>query len=268
MQLWFLDTIRGKREYENLTILNELRQAVTNDEFLLYYQPKIDIRSKEIVGMEALIRWDNPNRGLIFPDKFIPLSEETGLIFPIGEWVLREACLQNKKWIQMGYKPRRVSVNISARQFQYYNFLDIVSNILAETRLRPEYLGLEITETTAISDIEYTIDVLNKLKELGVFVIMDDFGTGYSSLSYLKEMNIDEIKIDRAFIWDIEKNEKNRAISRTIALLAKQFNILVTAEGVETKEQLDILEEIDCDIAQGYYFSKPIPAKEFEKLLD
>lgn len=139
---------------------------------------------------------------------------------------------------------------------------------MAETRLRPEYLGLEITETTAISDIEYTIDVLNKLKELGVFVIMDDFGTGYSSLSYLKEMNIDEIKIDRAFIWDIEKNEKNRAISRTIALLAKQFNILVTAEGVETKEQLDILEEIDCDIAQGYYFSKPIPAKEFEKLLD
>lgn len=258
----------GEREYENLTILNELRQAVINKEFLLYYQPKIDIPSKKIVGMEALIRWDNPERGLVFPDKFIPLSEETGLILPIGEWVLREACLQNKQWIKMGYKPRRVSVNISARQFQYYNFLDTVSNILEETGLRPEYLGLEITETTAISDIEYTIDVLNRLKELGVFVIMDDFGTGYSSLSYLKEMNIDEIKIDRAFIWDIEKNEKNRGISRTIALLAKQFNILVTAEGVETKEQLDILEEIGCDIAQGYYFSKPIPAKEFEKLLD
>lgn len=258
----------GVKEYENLIILNELREAVNNEEFVLYYQPKVDIKSEEIVDMEALIRWNNPKRGLIFPDKFIPLAEDAGLIVPIGEWVLREACIQNKKWIQKGYKPRRVSVNISARQFQYYNFLDTVSNILEETGLEPEYLGLEITETTAISDIEYTINVLNKLKDLGVFVIMDDFGTGYSSLKYLREMSINEIKIDRAFIWDIETNEKNRAISRTITLLAKQFNILVTAEGVETKEQLDILKKIECDKAQGYYFSKPIPKEEFEKLLD
>ncbi len=262
------DETIGIKEYENLTMLNELRQAVNNEEFVLYYQPKIDIKRAKIIGMEALIRWNNPKRGLVYPDKFIPLAEDTGLIVPIGEWVLREACMQNKKWIQKGYKPRRISVNISARQFQYYNFLDTVSNILEETGLEPEYLGLEITETTAISDIEYTIDVLNRLKELGVFVIMDDFGTGYSSLKYLREMSINEIKIDRAFIWDIETNEKNKAISRTITLLAKQFDILVTAEGVETKEQLDILKKMGCDKAQGYYFSKPIPKEEFEKLLD
>lgn len=257
----------GKREYDNLTTLNQLRQAVTNGEFILYYQPKFDIKTGEIIGLESLIRWENPRRGLIFPDEFIPLAEETGLIFSIGEWVLREACRQNKEWIDKGYKPRRVSVNISARQFQHYNFLDMVSNILEETGLEPKYLGLEITETTAISDITYTLDVLDRLKELGVFVIMDDFGTGYSNLSYLGEMNIDELKIDRSFIWDLDINEKNRAISRTIILLAKQFNILVTAEGIETEKQLNILKELGSDTGQGYYFSKPIPAKELEKLL-
>ena len=258
----------GKQEYTNLNTLNELREAVNNEQFVLYYQPKIDIRTKEIVGMEALIRWQNPEKGLIFPDKFIPLAEDTGLIFSIGEWVLKEACRQNKEWIDKGYRPRRISVNISPRQFQYYNFLESISNTLEETGLEPECLGLEITETMVISDIEYTINVLRELRELGVFVVMDDFGTGYSSLSYLKEMSINELKIDRAFIRDIDTNEKNRAISNTIILLANQFNILVTAEGVETKEQLEILEELGCDKAQGYYFSKPIPKEEFEKLLD
>lgn len=258
----------GKQEYLNLTTLNELREAVTNDEFILYYQPKIDIKTRKIIGMEALIRWKSPRKGLVFPDKFIPLAEDTGLIFPIGEWVIKEACRQNKEWIEKGYKPRRVSVNISARQFQHYKFLDTVSNALKETGLEPEYLGLEITETVAVSDIDHTINVLKELKELGVFVIMDDFGTGYSSLSYLKEMSIDEIKIDRTFISDMEISEKNRAISNTIIILAKQFNILVTAEGVESKEQLKILENMGCHKAQGYYFSKPIPNLEFEKLLD
>ena len=258
----------GKQEYLNLTTLNELREAVTNDEFILYYQPKIDIKTRKIIGMEALIRWKSPRKGLVFPDKFIPLAEDTGLIFPIGEWVIKEACRQNKQWIEKGYKPRRVSVNISARQFQHYKFLDTVSNALKETGLEPEYLGLEITETVAVSDIDHTINVLKELKELGVFVIMDDFGTGYSSLSYLKEMSIDEIKIDRTFISDMEISEKNRAISNTIIILAKQFNILVTAEGVESKEQLKILENMGCHKAQGYYFSKPIPNLEFEKLLD
>lgn len=257
----------GKRGHNNLIILNQLRQAVTNEEFVLFYQPKIDIRTGEIIGMESLIRWENPKRGLVFPDEFIPLAEEIGLIFSIGEWVLMVACRQNKKWIEKGYKPRRVSVNISARQFQHYNFLSIVSNALNKTKLDPKYLGLEITETIAVSDISYTLEVLNQLKELGVFVIMDDFGTGYSNLSYLREMNVDELKIDRSFVWDLEVNEKNRAISRIIILLAKQFDILVTAEGIETEKQLNILKELGANTGQGYYFSKPIPAKEFEKLL-
>ncbi|MCF6464851.1 EAL domain-containing protein [Clostridium sp. Cult2] len=257
----------GKRGYDNLTTLNQLRQAVTNEEFVLYYQPKIALNTREIIGMEGLIRWQNPKRGLVYPDEFIPLAEETGLIFSIGEWVLREACRQNKEWIDKGYRPRQVSINISARQFQYYNFLDMVSRALKETGLEPRYLGLEITETTAVSDIKYTINVLNRLKELGVFVIMDDFGTGYSNLSYLGEMNVDELKIDRSFIWDLEINEKNRAISKTIILLAKQFNILVTAEGIESEKQVNILKELGSDTGQGYYFSKPIPAKELEKIL-
>lgn len=257
----------GRRGYDNLTTLNQLRQAVINEEFILYYQPKISLNNGEIIAMEGLIRWQNPKRGLVYPDEFIPLAEETGLIFSIGEWVLREACSQNKLWIDKGYKPRRVCVNISARQFQHYNFLDMVSTILKETHLEPKYLGLEITETTAVSDITYTINVLNRLKELGVFVIMDDFGTGYSNLSYLSEMSIDELKIDKSFVWDLEKNEKNRAISKTIILLAKQFNILVTAEGIESEKQLNILKELGSDTGQGYYFSRPVPPVELEKLL-
>lgn len=258
----------GENERLNLTKLNELREAVNNKEFVLYYQPKIDIRTREIIGMEALIRWDSPKTGLIFPDKFIDLAEDAGLIFPIGEWVIKEACRQNKMWIDKGYKPRRVSVNISPRQFQYYNFIDTVYEALEETGLPPKYLGLEITESIAIYDIEHTMELLEELKALGVFIIMDDFGTGYSSLTYLNEMSIDELKIDRSFIAGLENKEKNRAIANTIILLAKEFNILVTAEGVETRGQLDILEKLGCHKAQGYYFSKPIPAKEFEKLLD
>lgn len=257
----------GKREYDNLITLNQLRQAINNDEFILYYQPKFDIKTREIIGMEGLIRWQNPKRGLVFPDEFIPLAEETGLIYAIGEWTLREACRQNKEWIDKGYKPRRVCVNISARQFQHYNFLDMVSNILEETKLEPWYLGVEITETTAISDINYTIDVLNRLKKLGVSVIMDDFGTGYSNLGYLSEMNIDELKIDKSFVWSLENNEKYREISKTIILLAKQFNIRVTAEGIESEEQLNILRELGSDTGQGYYFSRPIPPEELEKML-
>lgn len=258
----------GEKEHINLLKLNELREAVNNKEFVLYYQPKIDIKTREITGMEALIRWESPKMGLIFPDKFIDLAEDTGLIFSIGEWVIGEACRQNKIWIDKGYKPRRVSVNISPRQFQHYNFLDTVYKALKETGLPPKYLGLEITESIGIYDIEHTMGLLEELKALGVFIIMDDFGTGYSSLGYLRDMSIDELKIDRSFIMNLENNKKDKAISNTIILLAKEFNILVTAEGVETKGQLEILEKLGCHKAQGYYFSKPISAQEFEKLLD
>ena len=256
----------SERVRDNLVILNELRQAVSRKEFVLYYQPRYDLATHRIAGMEALIRWNNPNRGLLTPDLFIPLAEETGLIFPLGEWVLREACLQNKKWIDMGYEPKRVFVNISARQFLDDNFPDTVSNILRETQLDPKYLGIEITESIVISDIEHTTSILNQFKELDIFVSIDDFGTGYSSLKYISEMNVDEIKIDKSFIWGLENNKKNRAIVKTIILLAQHFNLLVTAEGIETENQLKIVKEYGSHLGQGFYFSKPVPAEELEKM--
>jgi len=257
----------GRKGYHNLILLNELRQAVTNEEFVLYYQPKIDINTGNIVDLEALIRWNNPRKGLIYPGDFIPLAEEMGLIYPIGEWVIREACRQNRKWIDMGIRPIPISVNISARQFQRHDFLDTISKILEETRMEPKYLAIEITESVAISDTKYTLEVLCKLKKLGISVIMDDFGTGYSNLRYIGEMKIDELKIDRSFVKNIEKSEMNRAITSTIIELTRKFNISVTAEGVETEGQLNILRSMGCNKAQGYYFSEPVPAAKLEGML-
>lgn len=217
--------------------------------------------------MEALIRWYNPRKGLIYPNDFIPLAEEVGLIYSIGEWVIREACRQIRKWIDMGINPIPISVNISSRQFQRHDFLDTISKILQETRIDPTYLAIEITESVAMPDIKYTLEVLCKLKKLGVSVIMDDFGTGYSNLRYIGEMRIDELKIDRSFIRNIEKSEMNKAITSTIIELTRKFNISVTAEGVETEEQLNILKSLGCNKVQGYYFSKPIPAAELESML-
>lgn len=257
----------GIKGYKNLLILNELRQAVINEEFVLHYQPKIDIATGNVVDLEALIRWNNPRKGLVYPNEFISLAEEVGLIYPIGEWVIKEACRQNRKWLDMGINPVPISVNISSRQFQRHNFLDTVTSILAETGISSRYLGIEITESVAISDINYTLEVIKELKKLGVSVIMDDFGTGYSNLKYISEMQIDELKIDKSFIRDIEKNEMHKAITSTIIDLTRKFNIIVTAEGVESQEQLNILKGLECNKAQGYYFSKPVPARELELLL-
>lgn len=253
--------------FEKMMLLNLLRNAVANDQLTLYYQPQIDIISEEIIGLEALVRWNHPEKGLVFPDKFIPLAEETGLIIQMGEWILKKACMDAKGWIDKG-KNIIMSVNISAKQFQHRGFVNEVLEAIKESKLNPKNLTLEITETTAISDINHTLSILNKLKVLGIRVSIDDFGTGYSSLSYLNEMNVNELKIDRSFIWDIEKNNKNKMISNAIILLAKQLGLKVIAEGVENLEQLVILKEMNCDIAQGYHFSRPIPKEKIDEMFN
>lgn len=252
---------------EKMVLLNQLRQACDNDELVLYYQPQIEVKTGEIIGLEALVRWNHPERGLLYPDQFIGLAEETGLIIQMGEWILRKACNQAKEWADQGNEII-MSVNISAKQFQHREFVKELVSILIESGLDPKNLTLEITETIAISDMELTINILNMINNLGIGVAIDDFGTGYSSLSYLNEMSVNELKIDRSFIWDIEKNHKNKMIANTIILLGKQIGLKVTAEGVENREQLDILEEMECDIAQGYYFSKPVPKEKIEIMMN
>ena len=253
-------------EIDKILLLNQLREAKENNEFVLYYQPKIHVETENILGMEALIRWDNPTKGLLGPNNFIPLAEETDVILSIGEWVIEEACRQNKYWIEYYDKPIRVSVNISARQFQQRNFLNIVESALKCKNLDPKYLELEITESTAVINMDYTMYTLKKLKELGVYISIDDFGTGYSSLSYLKEMSVDELKIDRSFIKDINVDEKTESIVKSTINLAHELGLKVTAEGAETKEQVEFLKKYKCDHIQGYYYSKPVPPREFENL--
>ncbi len=257
----------SEKQIENYIIINKLRQALENNELVMFYQPIIDLASDSVVGMEALIRWEEPGQGFIPPDKFIPLAEESGLIIPIGDWILSSVCKQNKEWIDKGYEPKRVYVNISARQFQQRDFFLKIVKVLKETDLDPNYLGLEITETTAIQDINYTIDIIMYLKEIGLSISIDDFGTGYSSFKYLKDMEVDGLKIDKSFISETEDDSKKRMIAKTIIVLANQLNLSVTAEGVETKEQLEFLKNSNCDKVQGYYYSKPVSAKEFEKFL-
>jgi len=251
---------------DRMMLLNQLRHAVEKDELILHYQPQVDISTGEIRGVEALVRWQHPTRGLLYPDEFISLAEESGFIIQMGEWILRKACMDGKKWQDEGHDII-VSVNISSKQFQQDNFVDKVMAAIDESGLNPKNLTLEITETIAISNIKHTIEVLNKLRSLGIAVAIDDFGTGYSSLSYLNEMSVNEVKIDRSFIWDIEKNNKNKLISSTIILLAKQLGLRVIAEGVENFEQLSILREMKCDIAQGYYFSMPVEKEKIDEMI-
>ncbi|MBU5425218.1 EAL domain-containing protein [Tissierella pigra] len=259
------DEIKSKG-LEKMMLVSQLRQGIKNNELVLHYQPQVDILTGEISGLEALVRWQHPELGLLYPDKFIPLAEETGLIVQIGEWVLKEACKQVKYWTDLDQNIM-MSVNISARQFQRRDFIKEIIDILNEVGLSSKNLTLEITETIAISDIEHTLKILDRLNVLGIAVAIDDFGTGYSSLNYLNQMSVNELKIDKSFIWDIEKNNKNKMISNTIIILAKQLGLKVTAEGVENEEQLNILKEMKCDIAQGYHFSKPVPKESINEML-
>lgn len=252
---------------ERLTLEKDLRYAIKNKEFIVYYQPQIDIAKGELVGMEALVRWVHPVKGLIPPIKFIPIAEESTLIVAIGEQVLYEACLQNQKWQDAGYKKIPVAVNLSARQFQQLDLCEKIKSILNSTGLSPKYLEIEITESIAMKDLDTTIRLLNELRSIGVKVSLDDFGTGYSSLNYLKKLPINNLKIDKSFVDEITTLKAEKVIAKAVIVLAHDLNLTVIAEGVETPEQLSFLKFQDCDKAQGYLFSKPIPADKFEELL-
>ncbi|NOU71673.1 EAL domain-containing protein [Paenibacillus sp. LMG 31458] len=249
-----------------LKLESELRRAIVGDEFVLYYQPQVDIETGKIVGVEALIRWDHPEKGLISPNYFIPFAEESGLIVPIGEWVLRAACKQNKAWQNQGYSMMPISVNLSMRQFFQHNLKGKIRHVLEQTGLDPQYLELEITESMTM-DVDHAIQSLLELKELGVNVSIDDFGTGYSSLYYLKKFPIDKLKIDRSFVRDIMVDPNDAAIVATIIAMTHHLNLKVIAEGVETEDQLHFLHQNRCNEVQGFWFSPPVSADELEKML-
>ncbi|MFC1837544.1 EAL domain-containing protein [Thermodesulfobacteriota bacterium] len=251
------------RAFEFLLLESGLRKAIDNDELVVFYQPLLNLKDNKLIGMEALLRWKHPEKGMIAPGDFIPLAEETGLIDPIGEWVLRAACTQNKLWQDAGYPPVMVSVNMSGRQFNKKSVTDDIANILEETGLKPEFLGLEITESVIMQDVKSTISKLRQLQDMGISLSIDDFGTGHSSLSYLKLFPIDNLKIDRSFVFNITSDSTDAAIAASVILLAHSMNLKVVAEGVETREQLEVLRQQGCDHVQGFLFSKPIAADEF-----
>lgn len=242
---------------------NDMRKALEREEFFLEFQPQFSLVSGKMVGMEALVRWNHPKRGLITPSEFIPLAEESGLIVPLGEWVLRTACQHNKQWQVDGYDPVCISVNLSMRQFRQYNLADRVGTILNEVGLEARYLELEVTESMTL-DIDTAFNQLEGLKRLGVHISIDDFGTGYSSLYYLKSLPIDRLKIDQAFVKEVMMDSNDAAIVSTITTMARHLKLKVTAEGVESKDQLEFLKLQNCHEGQGYLFSKPVSARVFE----
>lgn len=245
----------------------ELWQAIEHREFRVFYQPIVSMETGRITGCEALVRWQHPQRGLVSPAEFIPLAEETGLIMPIGEWVLRTACAQNKAWQDSGLPPLWVAVNLSAHQFRRKDLGKTIAQILREISLEPQYLKLELTESNAMENAEATTKTLRELKEIGVQLAIDDFGTGYSSLSYLKRFPIDDLKIDRSFVMSITTDPDDAAIATAVITLAHSLKLQVIAEGVETEEQLAFLGSHQCDAAQGYLFSRPTSAEAFMELL-
>jgi EAL domain-containing protein (putative c-di-GMP-specific phosphodiesterase class I) len=257
-----------QRVVERLALENALRRALRREEFTVHYQPQADVDTGEIVGMEALVRWQHPKRGLVSPGEFIPLAEETGLIMPLGEWVLRTACAQDKAWQEASLRPLRVAVNLSARQFQQPNVVDLVARVLKETRLEPDYLELEITESLAMQNADSTIVVLRDLREMGIRISIDDFGAGYSSLGYLKKFAIHTLKIDRSIVDGLTRGPNDAAIAAAIIAMGHSLSLEVVAEGVETEDQLAFLRERQCDRFQGYLLSQPMPVELCDTILE
>ena len=250
-----------------LRLENYLYQALERKQFLLHYQPQVNVNTGQIVGMEALVRWEHPQLGLVSPRHFIPLAEENGLIISIGEWVLRTACAQNKAWLDAGLADLKMSVNLSCQQFQQKDLVPMVGQILHETGLKPGSLELEITETTIINDVELALLAMQDLQSLGIDLSMDDFGTGYSSLSYLKDFPFDILKFDRSFVGELGDDPRELAILEAIISLGKGLNLKIVAEGVETQQQLNLLRTLKCENMQGYFFSRPLKVEEATKLL-
>lgn len=257
----------GIQTKKQLELTNELHEAVKNNALTVYYQPVVDLKSASIVGAEALLRWNHPEWGFISPQEFIPIAEDTGLILKMGEWVLQTACLQNKLWQETGFPSLTMAINLSAQQFRQRNIPELITKVLQETNLDPQYLDLELTESVIMEDTQAFLKCMQELKKIGVHLVIDDFGTGYSSLSYLKRFPVDTLKIDIAFVAGLPGNSDDAAIVRAIIAMAQQLNLDVIAEGIETESQFSFLTENSCDMGQGFLFSKAIPAEEFSKLL-
>lgn len=250
----------------HMELQSQLRTAIDQEQFCVYYQAQVGLKDNQLTGFEALVRWEHPERGLVSPQEFIPIAEKTGLIVPIGEWVLRQACMQLRRWEDDGFAIT-VAVNLSARQFVDSNLVEVVRHTLDETGINPQHLELEITESVALLDIEYTVQTIQELKEIGISFSLDDFGTGYSSINYLKQLPVNFLKMDKSFLDSIVDNKTDKKIASAIINLAKTLDISVIAEGVESGEQEVFLKGTDCDRAQGYLYSRPLPCAQAEALL-
>ncbi|MGK5511473.1 bifunctional diguanylate cyclase/phosphodiesterase [Brevibacillus formosus] len=261
----FFDPTMETKSLERILMENEMRKAIEQEQFQIYYQPKIDIATSAMTGMEALVRWVHPELGIIPPNRFIPIAEETGMILALGEWILKQACKQNKIWHDQGYT-LKVSVNLSARQIYQKDLVEMIKDILQESNLSPNWLELEITESIFVKMEEATA-VLQQIRDIGIQISIDDFGTGYSSFSYIKSLPVDTIKIDASFIRDIHHNQESQAIVKAIVTIAQSLNMNVIAEGIELHDQVAALKENGCDHGQGYLFSKPLPTDDFDQFL-
>ena len=263
----FFEAAMNVRAVERQSIEESLRRALERQELVLAYQPKVDLGTGAIVGAEALIRWTHPTRGLISPTQFIPVAEDCGLIVPIGNWVLRDACRQAQAWVDAGLPPATMAVNVSAMELRHETFLDGLFGILRETGLDPRSLELELTESALMKNAESAASILRAVRERGIQIAVDDFGTGYSSLSYLRKFQIDALKIDQSFVRQIAAGAEDTSIVTAVISMARSLRLRVIAEGVETAEQVAFLEAHQCDEAQGFFYSPPVPPEEFAKLL-
>ncbi|MCR6629798.1 MAG: EAL domain-containing protein [Magnetospirillum sp.] len=259
----FFDAAMSFAVSERLTLERSIKDALRDGHFELFYQPQVRLSDYRLVGAEALIRWRHPELGVIAPDKFVPVAEETGLIVPMGRWVLETACRQMRRWADQGLPNLRIGVNISGRQFRDADLVDTVAAAIAETGIEPDHLDLELTESMLMADGEATLKLLRALAELGVTLSIDDFGTGYSSLAYLKRFPVNTVKIDRAFVRDLDHDEDGRVIANAIISLAHSLSMKTIAEGVETEVQAALLAKHGCDEIQGYMIGRPLPVSEF-----